>query len=115
MDATTTNALAAAGNEGNATATGHNTAAQSDMTSIYAAIGTTTGRQGPAAAGSESKKTETETGTYYFFYGSLMDPNTLSNVVRLPKEERPPVLVPATLEGYKMVSVNIPHRSQSEC
>ncbi|KAJ2898355.1 AIG2-like protein C [Zalerion maritima] len=39
---------------------------------------------------------------YFFLYGSLMDPDVLARVVKLPQSEYPPVFRKASVSGYKM-------------
>ncbi|KAI9039893.1 gamma-glutamylcyclotransferase family protein [Aspergillus affinis] len=39
---------------------------------------------------------------YYFFYGTLMDPDTLSQVLKLPRPHIPPVMRRARVVGYEI-------------
>ncbi|KAH8434305.1 gamma-glutamylcyclotransferase family protein [Aspergillus melleus] len=39
---------------------------------------------------------------YCFFYGTLMDPDTLSRVLKLPKTQTPPVMRRARVVGYEV-------------
>ena len=54
---------------------------------------------------------QTDYPLWYFFYGTLANPDILSQVLSLPEADEPPVLIPANVSGAALTSWNEKYRA----